>query len=685
MAPSPFYLHVKVCGSISFFFFSISACVEFGTSGTYAPPPPPLISQMYLQSYAPVIASGQGGERPIDASLGAAAMTVAQGLLTLPAAASGSDLISVPIDTVPVLQFSYAADASQVGANTFTKPLPQCPMLPTSLGSTKVSLGGGRSAVYTLRKLTIDPPLPSGTALPPVVWRKNTSPTDITATRVDLALFSRDPNIASRALERSTTQNNQLTSVWGGLCTPIAPPACVLYTFCGQRLGPAANGWSLTGIPSPDPPGTTRTTPPPTTMQVTGTAPANVAALYGTLAPLFSAPGQQAARVIGVGDSKLRCMRGLELPELIGPVTSPNVKLLIEELGEEGAQKAEAIGKRLDALAGNWRYVRFATGQARRINLYLAVHSRAVNRAVLAASEPLDLRADNAQLAAAGQLLPLTKALQAQGAQPFYDIVIRERDAKGALIVQHSLASLNPTLVNGTSGLPTAWTDPAGPWAAEVDYIAYYFQYYLRSLTKVFVDFAPRHDTAIIEIAEIGQIMPAPSAVVGVVEVCPQSEATRFQLASQVQQSQIQTLEGYLDGGSPVPLLAKNTTYTITVEYDADDLRLERQFREHLYGRPAGLRVQDRRHGAGQARSVGTVSLAGRSGAERLLQPPELRSAVEVQFTGHHRLQRPGGDPAVLGLWRPAGAAAAGRRRWGRSEQHGLEHHVSLGPGIRGL
>ena len=573
VAPSPFYLHVKVCGSISFFFFSISACVEFGTSGTYAPPPPPLISQMYLQSYAPVIASGQGVERPIDASLGSAAMTVAvaQGLTTMPPPAAPDKLISVPIDTVPVLQFSFAADASHVGGSTFTTPLPQCPVLPTGLGSTKVSLGGGRSVTYTLRKLTIAPPLPSGSPLPPVVWRKNTSPTDVTATRVDLALFSRDPNIAGHALERSTTLNNQLTSVWGGLCTPIAPPACVLYTFCGQRLGPAAaNGWSLTGIPWPDPPGTTRTTPPPTTMQVTGPVQANAAALYGALAPLFSALGQQPARVIGVGDSKLRCMRGLELPELIGPVTNPNVKVLIEELGEEGAKKAEAISKRLDALAGSWRYVRFDTGQARKINLYLAVHSRALNRAVLAASEPLDLRADNAQLAAAGQLLPLTRVPQAQGAQLFYDIVIRERDAKGALIVQHSLASLHPTLVNGTSGLPTAWTDPGGPWAAEVDYIAYYFQYYLRSLTKVFVNFAPRHDTAIIEIAEIGQIMPAPSAVVGVVEVCPQSEATRFQLASQVQQSQIQTLEGYLDGGSPVPLLAPNTAYTITVEYDAE-------------------------------------------------------------------------------------------------------------------
>ena len=54
----------------SFFFFSVSACVDFsiGNDST-PPPPPPLISNLYLQSFAPVIAQGQG-DRPIDASLG---------------------------------------------------------------------------------------------------------------------------------------------------------------------------------------------------------------------------------------------------------------------------------------------------------------------------------------------------------------------------------------------------------------------------------------------------------------------------------------------------------------------------------------------------------------------------------------------------------------------------------------
>ena len=49
---------------------------------------------------------------------------------------------------------------------------------------------------------------------------------------------------------------------------------------------------------------------------------------------------------------------------------------------------------------------------------------------------------------------------------------------------------------------------------------------------------------------------------------CPLSEDQRYETGIEVQSSQISTLEGYLDGGSPVPLLAPNTTYTITVEYD---------------------------------------------------------------------------------------------------------------------
>jgi hypothetical protein len=572
VAPSPFYLHVKVCGSVSFFFFSISACVEFGTSGSITAPPPPLIAQMYLQSYAPVIPSGQGGSRPIDASLGAAAMTVASNsiLSTLPPAASASNLVVVPIDTVPVLQFSFAADASGMGANTFTETVPQCVMMPTGAGGAAVSLGGGRTATYTITSLTISPPLPQGTPKPPVVWRKNTSKKDNTASRSDLALFSRDPNLASHALERSTTLNQQLAAIWGGTCTPEAPPACVLFTFCAQNAGPSNADWSLVGIATPDPPNTTRSSPPPTAMEASSPVLANQMQLYSALGPLLGSFGFQPAQVIGSGTVRERCMRALELPELVAPPPLTAAELRAELAAAFGTEALSAIGQidaRLLNLAENWRWVRFETGQATSIGLYMAVHPL-FERTFLTT---LDAGASNAELIAARELFPLPRggspAPATQGG-PGYDVVVRERNQAGALLRQRSLNSLNPTIVTGLSGLPAEWTDPLGPWYGEIYPLSLYMSSRLAALTTVYVSFEPLAGTTIIEIAEIGPVLPGPSVVIGAVEVCSLAEAERAATGQQVQSSEISTLEGYLSGGQPVPLLAPNTTYTITVEYN---------------------------------------------------------------------------------------------------------------------
>jgi hypothetical protein len=594
-APNPFYLDVKVCGSVSFFFFSISACVEFSIGSTSSPPAPPaLISRMYLQSYAPVIPSGQGGSRPIDASLGDATETVASGLPTLAAAGQPSSLGPVPIDTVPVLQLQYAADASTI-TTTFTETVPQCAALPTSTGGTSVSLGGGRTAVYHLTSLSIDPPLPTGDPPPPVVWRKNTSASDTTATRVDLALFSRDPNLASHALERSTTLTGQLTSIWGGICTPPAPPACVLWTFCGQQLGPSHSGWNLVGIPTPDPPGTSRTSPVPAAMHVDSPELSAALGLLASFGPLLGEPAFQPARVIGVSfgalsgrgaglEERTECWRGLELPELtasalLGPIEE---KLDFEYFSAEENLGAtlETVRQSIEATVQDSRWVRFDTGEATDVQLFLGVEKALVHgvrrpsgTAVANLLDLIDATGSNALLQSAGRLSELGSLGLAPGrghGPVVYvdDVVIRERDASGMLLRESPLETLGPVLVATTSDLPAAWTDTSGPWWPEVEQVWTFFENGLTSLVKLFVDFTPLPTTTVVEVAVTGQPLTPPTVVIGVVVACPSSEDDRYETGLQVQQSQISTLEGYLDGGTPVPLLAPNTSYTITVEYD---------------------------------------------------------------------------------------------------------------------
>ena len=601
-APNPFYLNVQVCGSVSFFFFSVSACCGFSIGTESNPqPPPPLISRLYLQSYAPVIPSGQGGTRPIDASLGNGieTLTAPNGSSTIfpnPAPAlDPSKLVVVPIDTVPVLQFEYAADASGI-TSTFTGSVPQCPMLPTSVGGASVNLGGGRTAVYALRSISIsattvgggnpvNPPLPPGEGPVPVVWRKNTPANNTTATRVDLALFSRDPNIASRALERSTTLNNQLTSIWSGLCDPIAPPACVLWTFCEQPIDYPQTTWNLNGIAVPDPPGTTRTSPVPTEMQVTAPTLLNASALMASMGPLFGGNAFQPARVIGIPGNLKRtgCFRGLELPEIISTRfgnPGSNVALNVPE----PILTSPAATARLANLESRWRWVQLHVGPSTQVSLYMAIDPRLARFSFNAFGDTsglenfnnaFDINLDLDLVKAANQVTPVNPIVQGSGsASPEIivrrsDIVIRERDAAGTLLRESTLESLNPNLVIGTIGLPALWIDPQGPWRKEIAPLHNYFDAGLQTLAKVFVQFTPLTNTSIVEVAEVGPVLPTrPSVVIGAVQACSQAEQDRSQLGQQVQISQVSTLEGYLDGGTPVPLLIPNTQYTITVEYD---------------------------------------------------------------------------------------------------------------------
>jgi hypothetical protein len=530
-APDPLYLNVHVCGSISFFFFDISACVDFSIGNDSAPsPPPPLITKMYLQSFAPVIASGQGGEKPIDGSLGDGVLVAASGLPDL-TPSPGTEVL-VPIDSVPVLQFQFGADATGV-TQTFTSAIPACVTYP---GDPGVNLGGSRFAHYKLKKLTIDPALPGGIT-PPVAWRPNKPSTNASETQVDLALFSRNPSVTNSAVERSTELTDAMLSIWGDICTPIAPPACVFWAFCGQRLGPSLNGWTLFGTPTPDPPDTNRSSPVPTEMKVEQPALSAQDALLVQLGIPLNGKGLYPAKVIGFGisartfaaeSSRLRCMRAVELPELLVAKIENGLR------SELKAEIAAEVLKKLDFISRDSRWLRFHTGASNRTRVLLALDQRIGKMALTPTNERW--------------------------------ILIRERDLSGTLIKETTLRALNPKIVSTATDLPADWTAPTGPWTLDVLSV----MTFLNSLRLLilFFEIKPDPATTTIEVAYTGDLAPRPSVVVGAVEACPTSETTRYQNGVIVQQSTVQQVQSYLDGGTPVPLMEPGTEYTITADYD---------------------------------------------------------------------------------------------------------------------
>jgi hypothetical protein len=288
------YIYGSICGHVDFFFFSVEGCVEvnIGTQDTSFPAPD-LVKKVYLQSFAPVIVAGQAGDRPIDGSLGDAhtvlerrangtrRVQTQQGEIELAANGTSavsdhSKILTVPIDSVIVAQFGVVPLINQGSATSFFTTSPGTP--PSTLGGW-VSLGNDRFVRYMLREVSLSPVLTATGGTPPSVWRReffpappqppSSPPAQGADTQINLALMSRVPVTGARALERSTELASQVVGQWSRVCTPVAPPVCVLWSFCEQPFGPSGTGWHLNnGVPEPDPPGTHRNTPPPTHLYV---------------------------------------------------------------------------------------------------------------------------------------------------------------------------------------------------------------------------------------------------------------------------------------------------------------------------------------------------------------------------------------------------------------------------------
>lgn len=312
------YLKGEICGSIDCFFFSISACIGLTIGDeNFDLEPARLVRGIYLQSFSPVLVSGQGGTRPIDASLGDA-KEITPGSPISPS----DDLITVPIDSVIVLQFQASpklAGTSTVPMNGSITLTPGCSPDIRMDGTESdpagwIKLSDNVKVRYVLNSITLlenDANYAGDT--PPSVWRID-KPSNSTGrdTSVDLALFSRVPSSSEHALERSTDLTQNVKIRWQNACKQPVPPASVLYTFCSQPLGVSVQGWTLRGKAQPDPAGTIRIQPVNTLMNVFQPHVNDMINTFGMWLSENGSPTDVPAQVVGIDN--------LAVPQNISPV-----------------------------------------------------------------------------------------------------------------------------------------------------------------------------------------------------------------------------------------------------------------------------------------------------------------------------------------------------------------------------
>ena len=529
----------EVCGKVDCVLFSVEGCVDvaFGDkepkpSGTF----PPLIQSVYLQSFAPVLTSGQGGERPIDASLGDAVLAD-----TAPALA---DLPRVPIDSVPVVQLVCSPlvgaagevwDGSPVATTTYTDPL----KLATGLGKDPHGYAqlGGRALRYRLKSVSLHRrPAGSNAAfelatwakVPPAVWRRDPKASNDTANaRIDLALGSRTPTPTPRALERSSELLTEIALSFADICTPAAPPASVLFTCCARAVGLSkdGHGWTLDGIAQPDPPGTTRETPPVTKLVVG----------EPTLSPdeqVLVAIAEEAgdrfflpARVIGVTAKNLaelapcRCKRGLQIPRHGPPRGKGQGVDLQKPAGYSAA--LTAIDQRL--------WITVNTGAATHVRMLL-----------LADSNWLEDRYE-----------------------------VRQLDAKGNLLKALSLKVMAPQVLGAYAQLPPTWR--ATPWQNETTTIYDYLlngEPEFKTMSRLLLSFVPDPACVAIQLRALpGSSNKEFTLSLGAVELRALSEVQRAAHESAEKTSKTVTLKDFLELGEQVPLLQPDSEYMLQLVY----------------------------------------------------------------------------------------------------------------------
>jgi large repetitive protein len=264
------------CGHVSFLFFEVHGCVDITLSigGDTSPPFPNLVTKVSLQSRSPALAQGTGVDRGIDVSLGDA-------LESDSVPGTGTDLPVVPIDAIPIIALAVPPavvnDKLIIGGlNTGIGPSPGAPNPSSPDNQAAYCEHGGDRYQYVISAVAlerIDPGTgqPAGAAIDeatgPAVWWTLAGPADPSPV-AQLALLTWAPTPATKAIEQTDRLTDGLTERYRTICAPVAPAAEQLWTFRFEPGGYSAIGWDLEGIAWPDPPGSVRSTNPPSMLHV---------------------------------------------------------------------------------------------------------------------------------------------------------------------------------------------------------------------------------------------------------------------------------------------------------------------------------------------------------------------------------------------------------------------------------
>jgi hypothetical protein len=565
------YLKGEICGSIDCFFFSISACIGMEINPHITPDlePPLLVRGVYLQSFSPVLVTGQGSSRPIDASLGNAREFPSGGAVT-----DDDKLLKVPVDSVIVIQMQASPKLTGGTTVPFNGNLTLSPGVSPDLRFDPadadpagwITLTESVKIRYSLNRITLLENNVNYTGdLPPTVWRMD-KPANSTGsnTAIDLALFSRVPTASENALQRSTDLNSNVWVRWENACKNPAPPASVLFTFCSQPLGASVPGWNLNGKAKPDPEGTVRLSPVNTSMHVYQPRINDMISTLGMLMNEFGNTYDVPVKIIGIDN--LRRI-GQPVTDAANGVAGTSGNMAIP--GPQAAIASIGLSSTINTRLGDYVHC-YRTLQLPYENSVKVDPKLNDNPFAGQFKTYQDKRAHYNYVIFDIDVCDLVLFFGAVYEKFMDQILVEELDAKENVLNTYQLNTLAEKIVlNINTDLPADWLSMATGWhdqtvASALFLFSTQFAAYKKMLWKL-VPQSPDCVKLAISIEKV--LLHQPSMYISIMECLRHSEIVQQEIVTGILLSEQETLNGYLTNNAVVPLLKPNVEYHVVVDY----------------------------------------------------------------------------------------------------------------------